>query len=284
MRFLFSLVAVLGFFGTGCAADPVVQLNEVYAKVDKEELKFDFYRPSGDGPFPLVICIHGGGWAAGSKGDYKDFQMNMAKMGIASASVQYRFIPKHKFPTQIDDCTNALKFLIAEKAKYKIDPKRVMTMGGSAGGHLALLLGFSTVKDCEFKGIVNVCGPTDLRNFQSTPTGDAALKSGVKMNSTELVTALLGTDDKKAKIYETASPITMVRKDCPPVLTLHGSDDDLVPFTQASALHEALKKAGAKETLMKIKGGGHDLGKWPDKERNEAILAAVNFFKEHLKP
>lgn len=284
MRFLLSLVVVLAFLGTGFAADPVVQLDVVYSKVDKDELKLDFYRPEGDGPFPIVICIHGGGWCMGNKSEFKDFQVNMAKMGIASASVQYRLIPKHKFPAQIDDCTNALKYLAAEKVKFKIDPKRVMTMGGSAGGHLALLLGFSTVKDCEIKGIVNVCGPTDFRNFQSTPVGDIALKAGTKMTSSELVVALLGTDDKKAKIYETASPITWVRKDSPPVLTLHGSDDDLVPFSQASALHDALKKAGAKETLMKIKGGNHDLGKWPEKERLEALTAAVNFFKEHLKP
>lgn len=282
MRTLPSLMTCLLLLGSLYAADPVIEKDVVYTKIDKQELKLDFYRPAGDGPFPLVVCIHGGAWMGGNKGDYKDYQLTMAKMGIASASVQYRLIPKHKFPAQIDDCTTALKFLISEKEKFKIDPKRVVTLGASAGGHLALLLGLSKVKDCEFKGVVNICGPTDLRNFQSSPLGDLALKSGSKMNSREIISTLLGTEDRKEKIYEDASPITKVTKDSPPILTIHGSNDDIVPYSQATALHEVLKKAGVKETLLTIKGGNHDLG--TDKDRKEALATAMNFLKEHLKP
>jgi acetyl esterase/lipase len=266
------------------AAEPVVLRDVGYATPAKTSLKLDFVRPAGDGPFPLVACVHGGGWRTGSRDEYKDFQTHMAGLGYATASVQYRFAPAHRFPAPVDDVTAALKFLADGRAKYRIDPDRVGLMGGSAGGHLALMVGFGDGSGCRIRAIVNVCGPTDLRTFASTAAGDKVLKAGVGRTSGELLEDLLGTADRKAEVYATASPITRLRKDGPAVLTLHGDADDLVPLTQAEALHAELKKLDATHRLIVAKGGGHDVAKWPDKERAAALLAALAHFKEHLKP
>lgn len=266
------------------AAEPINLLNTVYSSPGGVDLKLDFVRPAGDGPFPLVVCVHGGGWRAGSHTEYKDFQKHMAALGYATASVQYRFAPKHTFPAPLDDVNNAIKFLVDGREKYRVDPARVGLLGGSAGGHLSLLAGLPEHKDWKVLAIVNVAGPTDLRVFQSTKAGDAALKGAVTRDSSELLADLLGTPDRKADVYATASPVTLVRKGGPAVLTLHGDADDIVPISQAELLHAALKKVGVDETLMRIPGGGHSLGEWPAKERTAAILATIALFKKHLNP
>ncbi len=265
------------------AAESVVEKDIVYAKPGGTELHLDFVRPAGEGPFPLVVLIHGGGWCMGTRKEFADAQTGLATGGFATASVQYRLTPKHKFPAQLDDVISAIQFLAANKQKYRIDPDRVGLLGGSAGGHLSLLAGFTPGEGYKVRAIVNVCGPTDLRNFKSTEAGDTVLKAGAKRDSSGLLEDLLGTADRKADIYARASPITLVRKDVPPVLTLHGTQDDLVPISQAEGLHAALKKAGASERLIRIEGGGHDFAKWPKKERDSSLLAAIAFLGEKLK-
>jgi len=264
------------------AADPASELNVVFATPDHIELRLDYFRPAGDGPFPLVVCIHGGGWQAGSRATYQDTQNWFAKKGFASAAIQYRFAPRHRFPSQLEDVSAALRFLVKEHKRFRIDPDRIGMLGASAGAHLALLTGFSELKDCKIKAVVNMAGPTDLRTFAAAHTGDAALKTGLKRDSAELLADLLGTKDRKAEVYKTASPVAHIRKDGPAVLTLHGEDDDIVPIAQAESLHEALKKAGATERLIKIKGVGHVFTQWPEKERTAVTLATIDFLEEHL--
>lgn len=281
-RFVFALAVCL-FAAVAPAAEPVVEKDVVFASPGGTDLKLDFVRPAGDGPFPVIVFVHGGAWRLGSRTEYADGQQAVAQLGFASASVQYRFAPKHKFPAQLDDVTAAITFLATNKAKYHIDPARVGLMGGSAGGHLSLLTGFTPSKAYTVRAIVNVCGPTDFRTFASTAAGDAVLKAGTTRDSAGILEDLLGTADRKAAVYATASPITLVTKDVPPVLTLHGTADDLVPVSQADDLHAALKKAGANEKLIRVEGGGHDFAKWPKKERETGLAAAVAFFGEHLK-
>lgn len=268
---------------TGSASDPHLELNVVYSSPNGNDLKMNFVRPAGNGPFPLVLCIHGGGWQFGSHNEYLDFQKAFAAAGIASASVQYRFAPKSRFPAQLDDITASVRFLVGNHKRFRIDPDRLGMTGGSAGGHLALLAAFTEIKGCSVKAVVNIAGPTDLRTFSSSSSGDAAMKAALKRTSAELLEDLLGTKDRKTAIYAKASPVTLIHKNVPAVLTIHGTDDDIVPFSQAEALHAALKKAGATERLFPIKGGGHDFAKWPEKERLAVAVEIIEYFKTHLK-
>jgi acetyl esterase/lipase len=272
-----ALVAIVCQLSTlASAADPVVKTDVVYASPGGADVALDFVRPDGDGPYPLIVLIHGGGWIGGSRKEFADQQKTYATFGVASVAVQYRFIPKHAHPAQLDDITAAIRFLSKNKAEYRVDPDRIALMGGSAGGHLSLLVGLARPigkgdDGYRIRGIVNIFGPTDLRNFASTAEGDKLLKAASGKDSAGLIDALTGTNDRKAKICAEASPITYVNKESVPVLTIHGSADDLVPLSQGEQLHAALKEAGVYEKLIVIKDGNHNPAGWDPTEFGEAL-------------
>ncbi len=282
---------VLGLFATVAIAagkkgddENLVRLPDVvYDQPGGKDLHLDFVCPQGDGPFPLVVCIHGGGWRGGSRTDYKDFQKSMVGIGVATASVQYRFAPDARFPSQLDDVRSALRFLLADAARFKVDPKRILWMGGSAGGHLALLAGLEKNDAYTTRLIINVAGPTDLRTFKSLPSGDDVLKKFATRDSSELLEDLLGTADRSAEVYAKASPIALVRKDSPRVVTCHGEKDDIVPISQAELLHEKLRELNVPEKLIRAKSGGHNLGAWEANERLQAILEVVEEIKTAIQ-
>ncbi|MBI1324141.1 alpha/beta fold hydrolase [bacterium] len=273
--FLFVLFPLL-FCGCGPHDDHVRILGVEYSRPAGEPLKFDFVRPQGNGPFPLVVCIHGGGWRKGDRSEYAEFQSTMAGKGVATVSVQYRLAPDAKFPVQLEDIRNALQFVLTDRKRFPVDPKRVMWLGGSAGGHLALLAGFEKRDDFETRLIVNVAGPADLRTFKSLPSGDANLKKYVTRDSSELLADLLGTADRTADIYRIASPVEHLRPGGPRVLTLHGDQDDIVPISQSEALHAKLREMQVPEKLIRIPGGGHDMGAWNADERLKALIEVVD--------
>lgn len=271
------VLAVLAV-GASLAEDGIVrEPNIVYAEPDGKPLHLDFMRPEGPGPFPLVICVHGGGWRAGSRADYKAFQTNMAKQGIATASVQYRLAPAAKFPAQTDDVRNALNFVLADPDRFRVDPRRILWMGGSAGGHLALLVGLEKSETYTTRLIVNVAGPTDLRTFKSLPSGDDALKKHVSRDSSELLIDLLGSADRTADIYREASPIEHLRAHSPRIVTYHGEKDDIVPIFQADSLHAKLRELKVPERLFKAKSGGHNIGAW---DKDELLASMLDMAKE----
>jgi len=207
----------------------------------------------------------------------------MAGKGVATVSVQYRLSTEAQFPAPIEDIRKALNFVLADHARFPVDPKRVMWMGGSAGGHLALLAGFEKRTGFESRLIVNVAGPADLRTFKSLPSGDAILKKYVTRDSSELVADLLGTADRSAEIYRIASPVENLRPDGPRVLTLHGDKDDIVPIAQSEALHAKLRELQIPEKLLRIPGGGHDMGAWNADERLKALIEVVEAIEAEAK-
>lgn len=263
-----------------------IETDLVIGKVGDEELKLDFVRPSkGDGPFPLVVFIHGGGWRLGHRRDNHGLMQGAATLGYAGASLQYRFAPKHTFPAQWDDVRLAFTYLRKEAERLKIDPDNIIVVGGSAGGHLALLAGIG--KDAEGKripgirGVINMCGPTDLVHVKIPDDGNAAMKKGVGVTVDELIDQLLGTTDRNSAVAAAASPVTYVDKDSPPVLTIHGAQDNIVPSDQARILHAALKEAGVSEKLVMLEGAGHDLG--GQAQRLRVVAEMTSFIKERLK-
>ncbi len=289
LRYLIGLLvlfAISGPLAVGCQdSDDSInrQLDVVYSSPAGEPLKLDFVRPRGDGPFPLVVCIHGGGWRQGSRTEYKDFQTNMAGQGIASASVQYRLAPQATFPAPLDDIKAALEFLLADSSQFKIDASRIIWFGGSAGGHLALLVGLEDRPNYRTRLILNGAGPTDLRTFRSLPTGDDVLKRFVTRNSSELLEDFLGTPDRKADVFKRASPIEHVRKEGPRIVTIHGGKDDIVPLAQAQLLHSKLREIKASERLIVGASGGHDFATWDPKERTDALLALIDEIQKAVK-
>jgi len=275
------------------SAEVAVEENITYGKGGGTELKLDLARPQGNGPFPAIVFIHGGGWSGGNRQAYRGQIQEAAKRGYVAATISYRLMKydeKKKetttattiFPAQIHDAKAAIRWVRANAKKYHVDPDRIGVTGGSAGGHLSLLVGLTDPpsglegqsgnpgQSSRVQAVVNVFGPTDMVFCY-------------QKSSVAWIFRLFmgGTPAEAPERYKAASPITYVSKADPPVLTLHGDQDALVPVEQARKLDQMMKAVGASHTLMVFKGQGHGFG---GEAAKKAADATWKFFDEHLKP
>lgn len=278
------------------AQDPKLEKDVVYGTGGGEKLMLDLARPAkGDGPFPLVVLVHGGAWQTGSRAEHHANVLMLAKEGYVAVTVGYRLAPKHRWPAQIEDVKCAVRFLRSKAKEYRIDADRVGLGGTSAGGHLALMAGLGDVKDgLEGKGghekfssggvkcVVNYFGPTDLRVWKPTPIGELAFRAttGGQKGGEEILKDFAGTADRKAAVMARLSPVTYVKKTSPPVLTFHGTLDPLVPLSQAQLLHQALEKAGVEQKLVVMQNKLHG---WEGEDLAATNRQALAFFDKHLK-
>jgi acetyl esterase/lipase len=261
---------------------PIFEQDIVYAKAGASELKLDLGRPGqGDGPFPVVVVIHGGAWRAGNKSDVRIVAAEFVRRGYATAAPQYRFCPKDTFPAQVHDVKAAVRWVKSNAKKYRIDPDRVGAIGFSAGGHLALMLGVvgpndglegdvtGGAPDSRVNVVVNYFGPTDL----AAPDIPDVSKPLVK-------DFLGGSPKEKPEAAAKASPLSYISKDDAPVLTFQGTKDPLVPFTQAIRLAEAMNTAGVPGRVELLVGAQHG---WGGAELQRTVDESFRFFDQHLR-
>ncbi len=232
-----------------------------YAEPHGEKLNLDLMVPEGKGPFPLVILIHGGGWVSGKREELYHEQLMLVEQGIASATVDYRLAnaPETKFPAAVEDIRCAVRYLRAVAGKHRLDPKRVLAMGPSSGGHLAAMAAVAgddprfdndqckhQEQSAAVAGVVAFYAPLDLRLFMG---------AGVPV---EILTTFLGVnpidDPKKAAL---ASPITHLDAKDPPFLLVHGADDILVPPGQSRSFKWALDRLGVPSLHVEVPKTGH---------------------------
>ncbi|MFN2437980.1 MAG: alpha/beta hydrolase fold domain-containing protein [Chitinophagaceae bacterium] len=254
-------------------------LNVVYTKVKDWEGKMDLYLPPKiKGPSPVVINIHGGGWNKGVKESQTGFS-TFFKMGYAVANIEYRLTGQATAPAAIEDTRCALIYLIKHAAELNIDVNKIVIMGGSAGGHLALMGGLlgndrrfdsncGTVQNIKIAAIINKYGITDVWDW------------GYGKNITsKSATRWLG-DKADDKIFAASvSPVTYVNKNSPPTFIVHGDADPTVPYQQSVELHQKFIEAGVKTEFITVQGGLH--GKF-DKEKNSDINKAIAKFLKSL--
>lgn len=281
LRLLFILLLLLALAGI-CAAQLTpeeraavliaqrydVTPNIVYGTANNYQLKLDVYRPhDAKAPTPVVMVIHGGGWLAGTKEDRVLEGLPYLQMGFAVVNVEYRLGEVSLAPAAVEDCLCALHWVAQNAAKYNFDVTKIVTSGGSAGGHLALTTGMipsSAGLDAEcaaeitgwatptmvplpkVAAIVNWFGITDVADMLQGP------------DTRSYVVAWLGSQPNRMEIARRVSPITYVRAGVPPIITIHGDADPLVPYpSQAVRFHQALDKAGVRNQLLTIPGGSH---------------------------
>jgi acetyl esterase/lipase len=262
----------------------VIEKDIIYGKGGDVDLKLDLARPSeGKGPFPALVFIHPGGWSTGDKRDYRLALEQVPDKGYVIVSVDYRLTSvrenrktKYPFPAQLNDVKCAVRWLRANAAKYNIDPDHIGALGWSAGAHLALMLGLTEPSDglegeggnmaysSRIQAVVDIDGPTDLTNG---PLNDQVVWW--------LKRLLGGAPTEVPELYRRASPVTYVRKDSPPILTIDGEKDEDVPPEHGERLDAKMKEAGASHTLIVKKGSGH-ADFWEDK-------AVWDFFDRYLK-
>lgn len=253
-----------------------------YGKGGEESLKLDLYSPKTvKRPVPGLIFIHGGAWKGGKRSDYHFYTVRFAERGYVVATVSYRLLPKSPFPAAVHDVKCAVRWMRANARKLNVDPDRIGVIGGSAGGHLAMMIGYSSdVPKLEGTGghagvssrvqaVVNLYGPVDL----TTPYA----------SGNSLIIRFLGgkTIEESRTRYELASPISHITRDDPPTLIFHGTIDDTVPIDQADRLAEKLKSTRVPYRYDRLEGWPHamDLAEVVN-QRCQRLM--VEFFKKHL--
>ncbi|HSH95642.1 MAG TPA: alpha/beta hydrolase, partial [Roseimicrobium sp.] len=196
------------------------ELNVVYGEVAGQKLSMDIFRPSntnGTNGLPVVLFVHGGGWAGGSRKDFHELAKGAARRGYFSASVGYRLVngtTNNIYPAQLDDVQRAVRWVRSHAADYHLDPKKVGALGASAGGHLVTLLGTVETRDkkedalskysSKVQCVVDIFGPTDLTT-DFTKNGD----SGPMVQN--LVNNLIGLPrEASLEPYKAASPLFYV--------------------------------------------------------------------------
>lgn len=217
----------------------------------------DLYLPqNASGPAPVLMYIHGGGWVGGSKEGNVLRLLPWLEKGWAVVNVQYRLGRISRAPAAVEDCLCALHWVTANAEEYGFDPARIVVTGNSAGGHLALTTGMTPESagldlECQPRGgagvaaIINWYGITDV--------GD--LLQGE--NEKSYAVRWMGSLPDRLDVARRVSPLSYVRAGLPPVLTIHGDADAIVPHRHAVRLHEELSAAGVDNELHTVPGGGH---------------------------
>jgi len=210
----------------------------VYSTTDGQELSLDFYRAQSERAVPLVVVIHAGSWQSGDNRDFISMDRYLAGHGYAVADIVYRLAPRWKFPAATDDTRAAIVFLRSHAEKFKIDPNRIVLLGRSAGGQIALTVAYSA-KDPAIRGVISFYAPTDLYYSWENPGNPLVLDT-----KTILIDYLGGSPAEAPAIYNDASPTRLVTPDSPPTLLLHGGRDELVSFHQSARLAKRLDEVG----------------------------------------
>ena len=229
---------VFGDLFRGISSPEVRAESLVYSKIQDQELSLDFYRAQASGSAPVVVVIHGGSWQSGDNKDFIPMDRYLASRGVAVADIIYRLAPRWTFPAAQDDARAAIAFLRSRADVLKIDPNRIVLLGRSAGGQIALTVAYSA-KDPGIRGVISFYAPTDLRWSWENPGNPLVI------DTRSVLTGYLDGNPSEASYnYDAASPIRFVTSAAPPTLLFHGGRDELVSSYQSSRLTERLAEAG----------------------------------------
>ena len=271
-------------------AGVVIKENVAYLAKDRQE-KLDLYTPANrakDVLSPAVVLIHGGGWTGGDKSSGREFiaGTTLAKADYVAVSINYLLGQAEAWPTDIQDCKNAVRWLRVNAERLQIDPNRIGVMGGSAGGHLALMVAYTpdlpalspkqpypNISD-HVSACVDMYGISDLFTRQGSPGG---VPDG-KVRAHEAI--MKDSAAKAPDAWKLASPVSHITKNTVPTLILHGDKDETVDQNQSKELAEKLTAAGVENRLMIVPGAKHSFGMDANTDVSTAIMS---FFDSHLK-
>ncbi|MBI3837911.1 MAG: alpha/beta hydrolase [Planctomycetia bacterium] len=264
-------------------AEIVFEQGIEYSNPDNEHLQLNLARPKEHQQLlPAVVCIHGGGFRAGNRDRWNKLCQQLAERGYVAATVTYRLAPKYQFPAAVHDVKAAVRFLRAGASKFGIDPARLGTLGDSAGGTLAQMLGVTAgARELEGEGghAERSSAVTCVVNYYGA--NDFTKSYGKSVDAAEVLPLFLGGDLAHARRrHILASPLYWVTPQAAPTLLLHGTKDPYVAFEQATWIHDRLKAAEVEVELIELKDAGHGF-KGADAERAEAAM--FEFFDKHLK-
>lgn len=271
--------------------------NVAFLTPDRKET-LDLYLPANRAAgvrSPGIVIIHGGGWSGGSNEGGREFEegTTLAKAGYVCASVAYRFAKHDRWPTNVYDCKNAVRFLRKNAAVYGVDPDHMGVIGGSAGGHLALMVGYTSdipaleppapypgISD-KVQAVVDMYGISDVRTRKNIAPDGTPLAIGTQSKS-----VFGDKPDVTDADFALASPTAHISASTPPTLIMHGTADTTVDRDQSITLDKRLTEQKVEHQLVIVPGVGHtfDLERWNGKRLPFDLRPIVlHFFDSHLK-
>ncbi len=261
---LLGLLASLAVLAPTIAAAQLAPTHGdvVYAQVGDHALALDLYMPAGVAAPPLVVWVHGGSWASGTKANAP---ARFVERGYAMASLDFRQSTEAPFPAQVYDIKAAIRFLRASAQQYGYRADRIAIAGSSSGGHLAALVGVTNGvaaleggegehadQSSSVQAILDYFGASDLTKIlaQSTPYG-------VSVRRPALVRLLGALPNDARPLAEQASPVRHLDRDDPPLFLIHGDADPQMPPQQSVDLKRAYDKLGLDAELVMLPGAKH---------------------------
>lgn len=270
---LFIILVAASAFAQHKTSPPLLEIGDrywmqpdvVYGSANNTPLKLDIWYPrDNDKPTPTVVYIHGGGWIFGSKEGAVYQLLPYLERGWRVVNVEYRMAGNSLAPGSVEDTRCALRWIHRNAAQWKFDTSKIVLTGHSAGGHLSLIT-----------GMLPDGTPLDNRCYADAKYGDVPMKVAAIVNwygisdVNDLIQGpnvknyavmWMGSLPNAAEVAKSVSPLTYVRAGLPPVITIHGDKDDVVPYTHATRLHDTLRKVGdVNNKLITVKGGGHGM-------------------------
>ena len=262
-------------FGYGISADIT------YGVFQNVPMRLDVWRNErAKGAVPTLFYVHGGGWVFGDKNGAVNLFLPYLQRGWNVVNVEYRMAGQTPAPAAVEDVRCALRWVYRNAATYHLDTTRIVTTGHSAGGHLALMAamvptGSELDAACpaddndpplKVAAVVNWYGISDVREILDGP------------DRRTYAVAWMGSQSNRDALADRLSPLHYVRKDLPPVITIHGDQDPTVPYSQATRLRDALTAAGVPNLLKTIHGGSH--GNFSNQQTEEAFTSIWKFFAD----
>lgn len=291
----------LGLLAAACAAEaaPVRVLSGVPYPAPGPAERLDVYLPAseaGPGGRPAVVYFHGGGWVGGDKAGAREREIGraLASAGYVFVSANYE-LGRGSWPANLEDCRDAVRFVRSRAAEYGVDPRRIAAMGASAGGHLALLVAFTSAGDRgpasgPYAGVsssvdaaIDFYGITDLLTRRDVAADGTPLPVLDDGHSAEMLGVGRGPG---AALWRAASPVAHVSPASPPVLIAHGLSDPTVDYGQAVELANALRAKRVPHRLVLLEGVGHmfDLVSWRGRPLPVDLRPVVlGFLGEYVK-
>jgi acetyl esterase/lipase len=240
----------------GVSSAQVLRTDTEYGRAGNVSLKLDASIPDGEGPFPVAIAVHGGGWGSGDKAaDITPLFAPLTDAKFTWFSINYRLAPAHRWPACLDDVRTAVGWVKAHAAEYKGDPNRVALIGYSAGGHLAFMATQLAEPSQRVQALVGLAPPTDFEQ-------DLPQRGGLSKALQDLLDRPKDVDETSLKLIREIGPIHHIKKDLPPYLLLQGTADKTVPLVQTQNFAAKLREAGIACDIVTVEGAPHRFMDW----------------------
>lgn len=259
-RALASLFAIVILFAGESRGDEegrrITDLE--YRRVAGESLRLDAFVPGGEGPFPVALLVHGGGWGSGDKAaDFGELVPELEKAGIAWCSINYRLAPEHRWPACFEDVGAALAWIGQQAGELRLDRRRIALVGYSAGGQLASLTAIRAPEDAGIRAVVGLAPAVDL-------VADSRRRGEVSKALRDLLDLPPELDRTALEAIAEISPAEEVRAGLPPFLLVQGTADESVRHEETISFSQRLGDAKVECRIVELQGAPHRIAEWSE--------------------